>query len=128
MQDFFDWINSNALLDLHLHGSKYTWSNHQLHPILSRLDRFLISRDWAILYPNATQKVLPKLALDHCPILLDSMKDRWGPTPFRFKLLWLLESDLPNLIRAWWKEFGVEGWVGYMIITKLKNLKPSIKN
>jgi len=47
---FPDWINSQSLLDLQLNGASFKWSNHQVPPIMSQLDRFLILGEWADLY------------------------------------------------------------------------------
>ena len=69
MRAFSDWINLHPLVDLHPAGALYTWSNH--HPIMSKLDRFLVTNDWIDLYPEVYQCALPKLASDHCPIILD---------------------------------------------------------
>lgn len=71
---------------------------------------------------------LPKTASDHCPILLDSRCERWGPTPFHFELMWLEEHHFPALIGEWWKEFSVDGWAGYRLAMKLKLLKNRIKD
>lgn len=89
---------------------------------MSRLDRFLISLDWAALYPDVLQKAPLKLASDHCPILLDSRREWWCPAPFRFELMWLEEAKFPDLIRGWWKDLQVSGWEGFRIVTKLKKL------
>lgn len=72
MRGFFEWINNNRLLDLQLNGAFFTWSNHQTPPIMSRLDRFFISREWADLYPQSIQVAFSKPTSDHCPIVLDS--------------------------------------------------------
>ena len=50
MTFFSDWINRHALMDPNLSGASYTWSNHQDPPVMSRLDRFLVSTDWIQLY------------------------------------------------------------------------------
>lgn len=93
MKSFSDWINSQVLVDLPLKGAYFAWFNHQSLPILSRLDRFLISSDWLDIYPKVCQLALPTIASDHCPIMLNSNPDRWGPIPFRFELMWLEEKS-----------------------------------
>lgn len=93
MQGFSVWINSHGLMDLQLNGALFTWSNHQTTPIMLCLDRFFISTEWADLYPQTIQIALSKPTLDHCPIVLDSRLESWGPKPFRFELM-LLEERL----------------------------------
>ena len=102
MHGFSDWINSHSLLDLQLNGPSFTWSSHQIHPVMTRLDRFLISVDWADLFPHSSQ--VAESTSDHCPIVLDSKKESWGPNPFRVELMWLEEKGFANLIHSWWSE------------------------
>lgn len=72
MRSFSDWINSHSLVDLQMSGALFTWSNHESPPIMSRLDRFLVSNEWMDLYPDVFQIALPKPASDHCQIMLNS--------------------------------------------------------
>ena len=97
MSAFSDWINRHGLLDLQLNGASFTWSNHQNPPIMSPMDRFLISGDWAEMYPQASQTALPKTTSDHCPRLLGSRVESWGPKLFRFELMWLEDKAFPFL-------------------------------
>jgi hypothetical protein len=46
MFTFNDIIRSQNLVDLHLHGATYTWSNMQMNPLLEQLDWFLTSNNW----------------------------------------------------------------------------------
>ena len=66
-----------------------------------RLDMFLISSDWLDLFPEVCQIALPKPTSDHCPILLETKCERWGPTPFRFELMWLEEKQFVEHIKVW---------------------------
>lgn len=61
MRDFNDMINQCDLRDSPLLRAKYTWTDGKEHPLLSRLDRFLVSNCWEEVYPHFTQEVLPKL-------------------------------------------------------------------
>lgn len=109
MTAFTDWINSQSLLDLQLNGASCTWSNHKVPPIMSRLHRFLISGQWADLYPHILQVALPKPTSDHCPIVLDSRLEYWGPRPFHFELIWLKEKGFTDLIHSRWSDFQIQG-------------------
>ena len=46
MRAFRDTVATLQLLDIHLHGRRYTWSNERQSPTLVRLDRVLVSLDW----------------------------------------------------------------------------------
>ncbi|XXG85840.1 hypothetical protein AAC387_Pa11g0856 [Persea americana] len=127
MRRFSDWINSHSLVDLQMGGASFTWSNHQTNPAMSRLDRFLVSSDWLETYPEVIQTALPKPVSNHCSIMLDSECERWGPSPFRFELMWLQEENFTKLVQKWWEEIRVDGWAGHRLATKLKLLKTKLK-
>ena len=128
MQVFSNWINTHDLMDLQLNGASFTRSNHQTDPVMSRLDRFLISGDWANLYPHSCQVALPKPTSDHCPIVLDSKVESWGPKPFHFELMCLEEKGFADLIQSLWSDFQIQGWAGYRLACKLNHLKDKIKD
>lgn len=94
---------------------------------MSRLDRFLVSNDWLDLYPEV-KLALPKPSSDLCPVLLDSNRDRWGPAPFQFELMWLEEKEFSHLIGDWRKNIEVEVWAGHRLAVKLKIMKQKIKD
>ena len=104
MKSVSDWINSHSLVDSPLKGASFTWSNNQTVGKASRLDRFLVSNDWMGLYREVCQLAFPKPASDHCPFLLDSNLEGWGPAPSLFELMWLEVNKFPQMIREWWKD------------------------
>ena len=85
-------INAFSLREIHLSGGKYTWSNHQAHPTLEKLDRVLMSYSWEDLFPLVSVRKLVRDISDHNPLLL-SLKDGKPEPPrkkeFRFDLSWL---------------------------------------
>lgn len=79
------------------------------------------------MYPIICQLALPKQNTDHCPILLDSSNESWGPAHFCFELMWLEVETFSSLIQAWWKDIEVEGWAGFRLPVKLIILKLELK-
>ena len=79
------------------------------------------------LYPDVFQTALQNTTLDHCPIMLNSDCERWGPASFRFELLWQEENNFSKLISDWWRELVVEGWLGQRLAVKLKLPKVKVK-
>ncbi|XP_058106396.1 uncharacterized protein LOC131249620 [Magnolia sinica] len=96
MSQFSDWIQLHQLIDLPLSGARYT--SGRANPVLSRLDRFLISLDWFDAFPNVQQIALPRTTSDHCPIFL-SVEENWGPKPFKFNSSWLQSEALRQNIK-----------------------------
>jgi hypothetical protein len=48
---FNDFIDFHQLRELVRSGERYTWTNKQLNPIMSVLDRVLVSTEWESLSP-----------------------------------------------------------------------------
>lgn len=78
-----------GLLDLELAGGLFTWSNGRSFQSWSRIDRFLVCPAWESMYPKLIQSRLPRLFLDHFPILLESGRFGGSKKPFCFENMWL---------------------------------------
>ncbi|KAL8498894.1 hypothetical protein ACS0TY_022022 [Phlomoides rotata] len=114
-------------VDLPLLRRKFTWYKDN-GGSCSRIDRFLISSSWCNRWPNAIQIGLKRTFYDHAPILLEvSVKENWGPMPFKVVNWWLDQEDFFKHVEDVWRETKVEGWGGYVIKEKLKKLKLVIK-
>ena len=71
MMEFLDFIEDFNLVDLPLGGGQYTWSSGTANPLMSRIDKFLVSTNWEDHYSDVTQKLLPRPLSNHYPILLE---------------------------------------------------------
>ena len=54
MQRFNDWIADLELRELDRVGARFTWTNKQVNPTRSVLDRVFISPEWELRFPLAT--------------------------------------------------------------------------
>jgi len=61
------FIEDNLLIDFPLCGCRYTWFKGD-GLSMSRLDRFLLSEDWCLRWPNCLQVSLLRGVSDHCPL------------------------------------------------------------
>lgn len=89
---FNQFIEENGLIDLLLCGSNFTWFKGDGRS-MSRIDRFFISKEWCLVWPNCIQVVQLRGLSDHCPLILSVDKENWGPRPLRFLKCW---SDTPG--------------------------------
>ena len=53
------FIDENALLDLLLCGCNFTWYKGD-GKSMSRIDRFLLSEDWCLVWPNCLQSLIKR--------------------------------------------------------------------
>ena len=67
-------LDNLGLLELPSQGLKYTWSNGRDDDsvIRAKLDWGVANADWGDLFPNADVKILPNVASNHSPIILNS--------------------------------------------------------
>ena len=93
----------------------------------SRLDRFLVSDQWLVSWPDSSQYTLPRDFFDHCPIIMQTKKVDWGPKPFRVVDWWLHQKGYQRLVRETWSAEQQPGWGGILLKNKLRMLKLSIK-
>ena len=95
LMDLFNgFIEKHELKEIRrVWGSKYTWTNKQATPIMSNIDRVLVSTDWEDKFPLTTLNTLVRVGSDHNPLLLDTGKRRCiQPGRFFFEKQWCLEG------------------------------------
>ncbi|PVH62666.1 hypothetical protein PAHAL_3G362700 [Panicum hallii] len=100
---FNELIGKHLLREVTRVGSKYTWTNKQLAPVLVNLDRFLMTSDWEDRFPLCLAWGLTRVGSDHSPIILDSgVHGASRPRCFFFEKQWLLSL----ISRPWWLRNG----------------------
>ncbi|GAU25959.1 hypothetical protein TSUD_373600 [Trifolium subterraneum] len=112
---------------LPLSGRKFTWFKGDGVSI-SRLDRFLLSEEWCLTWPNCKQDARLRGLSDHCPLILSANEEDWGPRPSRMLKCW---KDIPGyylFVREKWKSLQVDGWGGFVLKEKLKMIKAALKD
>jgi hypothetical protein len=67
----------------------------------SRLHKFLIFSDWEEWFPEVCQKRLPRVLLDHFPVMLECGSGRRGQIPFRFENLQLQAEGFVEQVKRW---------------------------
>ncbi|GAU28487.1 hypothetical protein TSUD_294900 [Trifolium subterraneum] len=77
---FNQFIDDNDLIDLPLYGHNFTWYRGDGLSMI-RIDRFLLSEDWCLVWPNCVQHAQLRGLSDHCPLSLLVDEENWGPRP-----------------------------------------------
>ena len=90
MQQFNDFVSNANLLEMVLHGSRFTWQNRKS---CSYIDRAFVSSGWVYKFPFLNLMTLPRGPSDHHPLWLSSVRENHGPLPFR-------------TLDCWWDFFG----------------------
>ena len=104
--DFRRMVLRTGLIDLGYRGTKFTWVKKSKDgPCLkrARLDRALANVDWRLNWPNAVVYHLQAVALDHNPIMLDSVGGRTFTRPtFKYEMMWERDPRLFWVVKNAW--------------------------
>jgi hypothetical protein len=88
MVDFWRLLDNLELLELHLHGRLYTWSNEQAHSNLSKIDHTFASLHWCDIFLHHRLRVAASSCSDHSPLLLHTNVEASTTKRFRFESIW----------------------------------------
>ena len=127
MFTFLDFIENNSLIDLPLEGASFTWFRDSGLPSMLRIDTALVSLDWEEHFENVSQRVLPRVLLDHCPFLLEVGVVRYGRSAFKFENIWLKVKGFVDRVKQWWDGYSFAGSPSFILAQKLKALKADLK-
>ena len=120
MREFSRWINELRLLDIPLHGVRFTWRQNESK---SRLDRVLCDHEWLTKFPNMNLVDLCRSFSDHNPLLLMMhVCNNWSPKPFRCYDAWFLHPQFKRFIVNEWRNIP-----DVSLHTKLKLIKAPLK-
>jgi endonuclease/exonuclease/phosphatase family metal-dependent hydrolase len=117
VMEFHSFLENLVLVDLPLLGKRFTWFQANGRA-MSRIDRVLISDEWASRWGEVALWALPRDVSDHCPLILKYSHDDWGPKPFRFNNFWLDNKKCIEIVESFWRSHPVEGWMGFVLKEK----------
>lgn len=110
-------------------GLLFTWSNKRggMGNIKSKLDRVLINGSWLDAYPESETTFLAPGISDHSFILVDVLPEAHRRRPFKFFSFWMRHATFKGVLKESWLS-PVEGSVRSKVYTKLKRLKPVLRD
>lgn len=69
---FRDFIENNELKDLYMHDRWFTWTNKRDSPVMTKIDRVLVSVDWEVNFPDCLLHALSTNISDHASLHLST--------------------------------------------------------
>ncbi|XP_071687147.1 uncharacterized protein [Rutidosis leptorrhynchoides] len=93
----------------------------------SKLDRFLISDNFKLVWPNINALVLDKKHSDHCPILLKDNDIDFGPKPVKVFDVWLNNKEAKQIIENSWSIKVNRQRPDCVIRDKMKHVKQELR-
>ncbi|GJS15443.1 RNA-directed DNA polymerase, eukaryota [Tanacetum coccineum] len=124
---FNSFISSAGLEKVPLGGYSFTWC-HRSASKMSKLDRFLISKNLMNSCLNFLAITLDRYLFDHFPILLRESKYNYGPIPFHFFHYWFEVDGFKKLVNEAWLEVHVDASNAMLnLMYQLKYLKKKIR-
>nr|CCA66180.1 hypothetical protein [Beta vulgaris subsp. vulgaris] len=119
INDFKSFVQELKLLEIPSSSRAYTWYRANSK---SLLDRLLVSPEWVSHCPNIKVSILQRGLSDHCPLLVHSHIQEWGPKPFRFNNCWLTDPKCMKIVEASWSSSPK-----ISVVEKLKETKKRLK-
>lgn len=116
---FREFLQDMQLLEIPADNGRFTWFRGNSK---SKLDRVFVQPEWITTYPSLKLTLLNRSVSDHCPLLISSQCQNWGPRPFRFIDAWLQHKGCLPVIRKAWINGG-----NMNIMDKLRSVKPDLK-
>ena len=92
------------LKELHLGGRRFTWSNAQANPVLTKIDHVFHSDDWDMLFPNAHLQAITTACSDHAPLYLQGCVDDPRKPSFKFEEFWLRLPGFKDTVALAWNK------------------------
>uniref|UniRef100_A0A251TXQ6 Putative RNA-directed DNA polymerase, eukaryota, Reverse transcriptase zinc-binding domain protein n=1 Tax=Helianthus annuus TaxID=4232 RepID=A0A251TXQ6_HELAN len=114
-------------MEYQMGGRKYTYHSDNGMK-MSKIDRFLVCRNFMNTWPEAFLVALANAVSDHCPLLLTTIPNDFGPIPARIFNSWLELPGLMEYVEQICSGFAFDGPADLRLSIKLKWLKFKIKD
>ncbi|XP_076881344.1 uncharacterized protein LOC143529431 [Bidens hawaiensis] len=126
MAPFNNFILMAGLFEYNMGGRRFTWmSDDGCH--LSKIDRFLVCKNFLNKWPSGLVTALPRIYPDHCPLVFSANQARLSPVPFKIFNSWLTCDSLAEVVIASRSIGRPCSSKELNLMRKLKKLKEDIK-
>jgi hypothetical protein len=104
MQHFKQALDETQLMELDLHGRKFTWSNEHDDPTFTLIDRVFGTLEWHFLFPNSDLQAFSTMGSDHTPLILTGDVARQNYFGFRFESYWINMTGFMETVQEVWQQ------------------------
>jgi len=104
IQRFTRVLDDLQVLEISLNGKRFTWSNGQDAPTMSRIDHFFATLEWLDLFPNSDLQAVASMGSDHSPLFLQGNVNYEHYKGFRFEAFWTTIPGFKDLVQTTWNQ------------------------
>ena len=110
MRAFSLAINKSKLRDMGFVGPEFTWSRRlgARGWVQERLDRALVSTNWASLFPGVRLYNVATCSSDHNMLILKALppksRNKKRQRLFRFEAMWIKEEECEGVVKEAWEK------------------------
>lgn len=104
MTKFRQMLQELELKEINLQGRKYTWTNGQENPTMTRIDRCFSSIQWEESFPTCHLQALVSTLSDHCPLMLQGATQTNVYSGFRFENYWIHMPGFKEVVSTAWNK------------------------
>jgi hypothetical protein len=97
-------IDDLQLAPLQLFGRKYTWTNEQQNPTMTKIDHLFASAEWLEIFPRTDLQALASMGSDHCPLSLQGDTSFEFYRGFRFEAYWVGMPGFMETVQHAWEQ------------------------
>ncbi|KAI0486590.1 hypothetical protein KFK09_029338 [Dendrobium nobile] len=126
-KDKRSFMTTNDLHELGYVGPMFTWSNNKkrMDRIMERLDRMIVNSNAININQHLVVKHLPRIASDHCPILLNLFDQLQKKSSIKFEDIWVSYQTSYAVVEKAWKKKDTDS-VNNILNYKLKRTFKSL--
>ena len=92
------------LKDMRMDGRRFTWSNAQADPVLTRIDHVFFSDEWDLLFPDAHLQAITSACSDHAPLFMQGSVANTRKPSFKFEEFWLRMPGFKDTVSVAWNK------------------------
>lgn len=97
-------LNHLEVKEIDMVGRRFTWTNNQQSPTLTRIDRVFYTQPWEDIYLNPFIQPLSSSTSDHCALMIMPM---WAPpikSRFKFETFWVNMEGFHECVEDAWNQ------------------------